>query len=219
MVNQVLTKSLEAHFSFQSGRQIQSGYFVAIVEIASIISDSKNECIKGIVENYPKWNDFIKFFIEKIKERFKEGLLKSLATDSTPAHDQDNLTDSKMDLEIKSFEQQEKELDDENKKSNEIKKKIPMKDVIKHSSLDYHAGKSLIHEKKEDLDHHEYDEESNDYSSLHDHPEGSKRYSNPDNIVSSSENHQYYNNNFWKSGFGYVDELELSELMEDAKIN
>lgn len=64
------------------------------------------------------------------------------------------MTDSKVDFEVKTFEQQEKELDDENKKSQEIKKKAPIKDVIKNSSLDYHAGKALVHEKKDEVYHH-----------------------------------------------------------------
>lgn len=129
------------------------------------------------------------------------------------------MTDSKVDFEVKTFEQQEKELDDENKKSQEIKKKAPIKDVIKNSSLDYHAGKALVHEKKDEVYHpHEYEEESNDYSSLHDHPEGIKRYSNP-NLDSNNENHLFHDNIFWPKNNGFVDEVELDDLISSMNLN
>lgn len=206
MVHSIIENSIDSHFSFHSGRKIQSGFFVTVFELASIITDSENVAVKNELEQYPKWKNFVTFYIDPIKQRFKEGLLAPTTQEiNTLGNFEKNF------IEFKPFEQQEKEIEDINKIPEQ--KKVPMKDFLKHSSMEYHHGKKIEtpEQKKEEMEIlHDEDEDTyqNYMNDIGVHPHVIS-YTEKNHL----ENHEFYDNNYWATNL-IVDEVELQELTQ-----
>jgi hypothetical protein len=211
LVHSIIENSIDSHFSFHSGRKIQSGFFVTVFELASIITDSENVAVKNELEQYPKWKNFVTFYIDPIKQRFKEGLLAPIPNDVNNGNNTLGNFEKNF-IEFKPFEQQEKEIEDINKVPEQ--KKVPMKDFLKQSSIEYIHGRKIevvVENKKEEMEIlHDEDEDTyqNYMNDIGVHP----------HVISyteknHSENHEFYDNNYWASNL-IVDEVELHDLTQ-----
>lgn len=168
--------------------------------------DSPNEFVKKELEKYEKWNNFITFYIDPIKQRFKEGLLaptNNELTNNTFGNFEKNFMD------FKSFDQQEKEIEEKSQQQPEQQRKIPMREFYKVSSQEYFNGKKIevvVNEKKEETMEILQEEEEDHFmgENIHTHVIS---YNEKPHI----ENHEFYDNNYWKPGF-IVDEVALLEL-------
>lgn len=205
-LNGLIDESFKSTFEYLSGRKIQSGYFATLSEISSIINDSENVYVKEEFSNNPKWENFIFLYIEPIKQRFKEGIL-------APNPNVNEFNSIKFGQEA--FNSFDNKLEDQ-KKDEELCKKLPIQDLISQLHDDYILGKRAEVVKNE-LDHYHkkdemellHDDEEDQYHINHEinHPSllhyGSEK--------AHSESHEFYDNNFWSSNV-IVDELELFEL-------
>jgi len=197
---------MDSHFAFHSGRKIISGYFVTLYECGIRVSESKNQYVNGEEEKIFKWKDYVDFFLEPIKKRFKEGLL-------APSNNESNNFGSfeKQFMDFKPFEQQERELE----KVEETKeKKLNIQDLMKLSCQEYYLGKkaeTTIEKKEENHEGNEEDEEFNfnEFNGI-DSTTGNPLSPKPE----PSEKHEFYDNNYWPTGI-IVDEVALEELMRD----
>jgi len=216
LLDSLQNNSIDIHFEFHSGRKIQAGYFATCCEIASIINESENEFVKKEQSNLPKWKDFLTFFIEPIKQRYKDGLL---APQSQGMNEFSNF-DSKFDnnINFKGFDQ-EKELTIDEKPVPDPQKKIPMKEFLKISSIDYQMGKKselqpVYSSKKDDNNEMIHEDEDDHYQSyLNEMTLHNKVISNYDGDKTQPENHEFYDNNYW-SPHVVVDEVSLEELTQ-----
>lgn len=164
--------------------------------------------MRNEVDNNMKWKNFITFYIDPIKQRFKEGLL-------SPNNNNEFNFNSYDKMDYKPFEQQEKEIELQEKPvEEEIQKKIPMKEFLKQSSLDYFQGKKIetIENKKVEMEilHDEVEDNYNTFmNDIVVHPHVLNNYEK-----NQTENHEFYDNNYWASNNLIVDEVELDELTQ-----
>lgn len=163
--------------------------------------DSENGFVKAELEKYEKWKNFITFYIDPIKQRYKEGLL---APTNNEVNTFGNFEKNFMDF--KSFDQQEKEIEEKTQQP-EPQKKLPMREFLKQSSQEYIQGKKIevLSDKKEETMEIIQDEEEDHFMGENIHPHVISYNEKP-----HIENHEFYDNNFWKPGV-IVDEVALLE--------
>lgn len=215
LLNSIINNSIDSHFSFHSGRKIRSGYFVTLYEVAIIISESKNIYVDAEEEKVIKWKDYITYFLEPIKQRFKEGLLAPSNNEMNNFGNYD-----KQFMDFKPFDQQEKEVDEKQETNN---KKLPIKDLMKQISEEYQLGKKtevVINDKKEEMEliHNEDEDNFNNFihhdMSPHNHSNSGKGLGTSETNKHDSASIDFYDNNYWATNRLIVDEVALEDIMQ-----
>lgn len=208
LMKEIMENTIDSHFSFNSGRKIIAGYFVTLYECGIKVSESTNKFVYSEEEKVPKWKDYVKFFLDPIKTRFKEGLL---TPQNNPSINNFGSFEQQF-MDFKPFEQQEKEIAEKQEETKD--KKLNIRDLMKISTQEFIQGKKndIVVEKKEETgETHEEEEDHFNFNGFHG--------IDSSNTIEKHDLHQekaeFMDNNFWSTNELIVDEVALEELMKD----
>jgi len=144
-------------FKFNSGKEINSGFFPVLCEIALHVSASENVYLKEITDKNERFKNFCKYFVEPIKNRFNQGLLY-------------NIQATKI---ITNFDRLNSPLGDydyaeTHSKESDSHSNVPLNEIIKSCFNEFLNGKK---------------EESKDATSINDRKDSSFNYDNDFNPI------------------------------------
>lgn len=196
---------MNSQFTFESGVQVSSPYFATVCEIAHVIYDSDHPVVKEETEKVEKWSNFIQFFIDPVKQRFKDGLL-------TPNNNGNFLPniDSRFmgTFEMRNYDEPTQKITQE----QPTQSGLPMNDFISKSIREFQAGKKegieMKDDKKDIMEIINDDEEDNEQVFV-------QRESNHEFEDTAKEEDvkvEYFDNNFWDRS---ISQASFDDVLSD----